>query len=400
MGIRLRIALRYVLTLSQQTVINRINSIALLVVVVASLALLVVLSAFEGLKVFSLSYTESLNPNYEILPKNGKTFTVTPAQIEKLKALPEVVAVAPVVEEKVFLSFEAKNQVAYLKGVPSDYPKVVAADSLVVVGEWSDFEDGKVVVGYGIAAALGLGVFDYDAALNLSVPKAISSGPFSRQELASVASFVVGLYQLSEEVDNTYVFAGLDFVQDFLGLKKNTYSQLELKTLSNDYGPDFTAALQALFSEPIEVRGQKEMNAAFYKMLNTENLAVYLIFTLVLIIAMFNVIGALIMMRLDKWPQVKILMALGVLPKQLQDIFLLIGLLLTSIGGVLGMVIGSLLIIVQQHFPFLYVPGTTLAYPVLLTLKNVLSVFFTVLVLGGLASWWATRGIARAAEKI
>ena len=96
----------------------------------------------------------------------------------------KVAAVVPVVEEKVFLSFEEKNQVAYLKGVPAAYPSVVAADSLVVVGEWSNFNDGKVVVGYGIAAALGLGVYDYDAALQLAVPKAVSTGPFSRQELS------------------------------------------------------------------------------------------------------------------------------------------------------------------------------------------------------------------------
>ena len=196
MGIRFRIALRYVLTLSQQTVINRINSIAMVVVVVATLALLVVLSAFEGLKSFSLAYTDSLNPSYKILPHSGKTLVVDSLQLQQLADMEKVAAVVPVVEEKVFLSFEEKNQVAYLKGVPAAYPSVVAADSLVVVGEWSNFNDGKVVVGYGIAAALGLGVYDYDAALQLAVPKAVSTGPFSRQELSSVSTYVVGLYQL------------------------------------------------------------------------------------------------------------------------------------------------------------------------------------------------------------
>ena len=400
MGIRFRIALRYVLTLSQQTVINRINSIAMMVVVVATLALLVVLSAFEGLKSFSLAYTDSLNPSYKILPQSGKILVVDSLQLQQLAAMEKVAAIVPVVEEKVFLSFEEKNRVAYLKGVPAAYPNVVAADSLVVVGEWSNFNDGKVVVGYGIAAALGLGVYDYDAALQLAVPKEVSTGPFSRQELSSVSTYVVGLYQLSEEVDSKFVFADLDFAQNFLGLPKNTYSQLELKTTATDLGPEFRKSVQGVFKDPVQILGQQEMNAAFYKMLNTENLAVYLIFTLVMIIAMFNVIGALIMLRLDKWPQVKILRALGMLPKQLQDIFFLMGVLLTGVGGLIGIVLGVVLLLLQQHFPFLYVPGTLLAYPVELTLSNTFGVLLTVVLLGGLASWWATRGIARAARKI
>ena len=116
-----------------------------------------------------------------------------------------------------------------------------------------------------------------------------------------------------------------------------------------------------------------------------------------MIIAMFNVIGALVMMRLDKAPQSRILLALGLLPHQLQQVFFLLGALLSGVGGLVGILLAVVVIGVQQAFPLLYVPGTHLPYPVVLHLQDVLLVALTVMSLGSLAAWWATRGIAKTA---
>ena len=130
-------------------------------------------------------------------------------------------------------------------------------------------------------------------------------------------------------------------------------------------------------------------------MLEIENLAVYLFFSLVIIISLFNLIGSLLMMFLDKSDELKTILSMGETPKNIQKIFLIIGLLISSTGSLFGIVLGSILLLMQEYFPFLYVPGTSIAYPVLLTIENLIIVFLTVLILGGFTSLWATRGMKK-----
>jgi len=400
MSVSLRIALRYLFSYSKQTVINRINAIALLVVVVAAAALMIVLSAFAGLKDFGLAFTQSLNPTYRVIPAEGKTLQIDSIVLGQIGQIKGVSKAVPVVEEKIFMSFEEKNQVGYLKGVGPDYTNVVPADSLIVVGQWPVFEQAKAVVGYGTAVALGLGVFDFDAALQLTFPKQEKQGLFKSPSMQTASVYVVGLYQVSEDLDNKYVFTDLQFAHDFLGLHKNQYTALEIASDQTSLRVTLEEKIEALLKQPVVVEDQQTMNAAFYKMLNTENLAVYLIFTLVMIVALFNVIGALIMMRLDKRPQARVLLAMGLLPQQLQKIFFILGGLLSGIGGVLGIFVAVLLILIQQNAPFLYVPGMRLPYPVMLHLQDIALVLLTVVVFGGAASWWATQDVAKSAREI
>ena len=153
------------------------------------------------------------------------------------------------------------------------------------------------------------------------------------------------------------------------------------------------ASLKEILSQDISVLNRTQLNAALYKMLNTENLAVYLIFSLIIIIALFNVVGALIMMFLDKKPQLKILYTMGLRPKEIQRVFFYLGGLICWVGGGLGVLTGVLLVLIQDYFPLLYVPGTSLPYPVLFELKNFLIVLFTILILGSLTTAWATRNM-------
>ena len=128
-------------------------------------------------------------------------------------------------------------------------------------------------------------------------------------------------------------------------------------------------------------------------MLNIEHLAIYFIFTLVMVIALFNVIGALIMMILDKQSQLKILLTLGAEPKGGHKIFFILGLLICSIGGGFGLLLGTGLVLLQAYFPFIYVPGTSLAYPVMFKFENIIIVLSTLMILGALSTAWATRNL-------
>ena len=389
----LKIALRYFFSKSSQTVINRINGFAFFMVVIATASLFVVLSAFGGLKDFGLSFSESFDPDYQIQPQQGKFFYVSDSVLTALSTIKGVITAAPQIEEKVFLSYNEKNQVAYLKAVDQNYSSVVPIEDLITLGDWLSFDGADVVLGFGLAGNLGVGVYDYTTFLNLTVPKKKKQSLLNQSPFNQVSSIVVGLYQINEELDKKFVFSRLELAQNLLELQPQQYSSLVLKTDPAVSQGELTEALTPLFDTPIKIVSRAEQNAALYKMLNIEHLAIYFIFSLVMLIALFNVVGALIMMILDKQRQMKILLSMGATPQKIHRVFFLLGVLICSIGGLVGLVLGSVLVLVQYHFPFIYVPGTNLSYPVLYQVENLLIVMTTLMVLGLLSTAWATRGL-------
>ena len=387
------IALRYFFTRSKQSIINLINLISIGVVLVATASLFIVLSAFSGLKDFGLSFSNSFDPSVRVSASYGKVLQVDSLQLEAINALDEVVLASPVLEEKVFLSFNNKNQVALLKGVGNRYPEVVQIDSLIVSGNWFKNDFDEVVIGGGIANNLSLGVYDYTSFLTLSAPKRKGGVGLGKNPFTKETALVSGIYFASEQLDKKYLFAGLELARRLLQRSQGEYTYLEIKTAKNHNLDALKASLKEILSQDISVLNRAQLNAALYKMLNTENLAVYLIFSLIIIIALFNVVGALIMMFLDKKPQLKILYTMGLRPKEIQRVFFYLGGLISWVGGGLGVLTGVLLVLIQDYFPLLYVPGTSLPYPVLFELKNFLIVLFTILILGTFTTAWATRNM-------
>ncbi|MEL0274551.1 MAG: FtsX-like permease family protein [Flavobacteriaceae bacterium] len=387
------IALRYFFTRSKQSIINLINLISIGVVLVATASLFIVLSAFSGLKDFGLSFSNSFDPSVRVSASYGKVLQVDSLQLEAINALDEVVLASPVLEEKVFLSFNNKNQVALLKGVGNRYPEVVQIDSLIVSGNWFKNDFDEVVIGGGIANNLSLGVYDYTSFLTLSAPKRKGGVGLGKNPFTKETALVSGIYFASEQLDKKYLFARLELARRLLQRSQGEYTYLEIKTAKNHNLDALKASLKEILSQNISVLNRAQLNAALYKMLNTENLAVYLIFSLIIIIALFNVVGALIMMFLDKKPQLKILYTMGLRPKEIQRVFFYLGGLICWVGGGLGVLTGVLLVLIQDYLPLLYVPGTSLPYPVLFELKNFLIVLFTILILGTLTTAWATRNM-------
>tara|TARA_B100001939_G_C16938437_1_gene617197 strand:- start:402 stop:1595 length:1194 start_codon:yes stop_codon:yes gene_type:complete len=388
-----KIAWRYFFSKSQQTVINRINSIALLVIIVATASLMIVLSAFSGLKEFGLSFSNAFDPDYKVLPRKGKVILLDSLSIKKLEEISCINALAPVLEEKVFLSFNEKSQVAFLKGINKHYLSVIPADSLVAIGEWLVPESNSVVAGYGIGASMDLGVYDYSNFLNISVPKKSIKGNLTQNPFYSQQAVVVGLYQISQDIDKKYVFSSISFARKLFQYPKDAYSAIEIQIKPNTSHDYLSQELRKILGENFVLKDRVSQNTALYKMLKTENIAVYLIFTLVLIIAMFNLVGALVMMILDKKPDMKILEAMGVTTNSLRKVFFILGLLISLIGGAIGIVFASLLIVIQQVRPLLFVPGTSLPYPVNWEFENFILVIMTLTILGMISSGWVSRGI-------
>jgi lipoprotein-releasing system permease protein len=395
MPVVLKIAWRYFFSKSGQTVINRINSIALLVIVVATAALMIVLSAFSGLKDFGLSFSNIFDPDFRVVAKQGKTIRLDSSQIHRLESTDEIKAFSPILEEKVFLSFKEKDQVAYLKGVGPDYLNVIPADSLIAVGEWLIPDSNAIVAGYGIGAGMDLGVYDYGSFLNISIPRKNLKSTLRQNPFYTQQAVTIGLYQISEDIDQKYIFSTLDFARNLLQYPQNVFSSIEIKAEPETPSKDLKKIIQEIMGGSVEIKDRAQLNTALYKMLNTEHLAIYLIFTLVLIIALFNVVGALVMMILDKKPQMTILKAMGITQQQLRQTFFSLGMLIILFGGGIGLALSSIVILIQQWSPFINVPGTSLPYPVQWEIGNLLLVMGTLLFLGSMASAWASRGVKR-----
>lgn len=395
MPVVLKIAWRYFFSKSGQTVINRINSIALLVIVVATAALMIVLSAFSGLKDFGLSFSNIFDPDFRVVAKQGKTIRLDSSQIHRLESTDEIKAFSPILEEKVFLSFKEKDQVAYLKGVGPDYLNVIPADSLIAVGEWLIPDSNAIVAGYGIGAGMDLGVYDYGSFLNISIPRKNLKSTLRQNPFYTQQAVTIGLYQISEDIDQKYIFSTLDFARNLLQYPQNVFSSIEIKAAPETPSKDLKKIIQEIMGGSVEIKDRAQLNTALYKMLNTEHLAIYLIFTLVLIIALFNVVGALVMMILDKKPQMTILKAMGITQQQLRQTFFSLGMLIILFGGGIGLALSSIVILIQQWSPFINVPGTSLPYPVQWEIGNLLLVMGTLLFLGSMASAWASHGVKR-----
>ena len=391
----LYIASRYFFTRSKQSVINIINYIALSVVLIASAALLIVLSAFTGLKDFGLSFSNVFDPDFRVEAVQGKTLQIDSITLASVKQLDGILAVSGIIEDKVFLNYRDKNHVVYLKGVDSSYQNIIESDRFLSSGSWFSNELDEVVIGGGVAQVLSLGIYDYNDFLVLTVPKRSASATQLKEPFINKTALVSGIYSVSEELDKKYMFSNLSFAQTLFQRKENTYSSLELKLAPDFNRIQLEEQLRALLKTPLRMRSRTELNAALFKMLNTEQMAIYLIFTLVIIIALFNVVGALIMMILEKRPQLNVLYALGVLPKEIRLIFFYLGGMISWVGGGLGVLLGTCLVLLQRYFPFLYVPGTNFPYPVRLEFQNVAMVLFLLFVLGGLASAWATAQVGK-----
>lgn len=384
----LYIAKRYLFSKSTNNAINVITGIAALGVVVGALALFIVLSGFSGLKDFSLQYTNLFDADLKIEPANGKTISFSEKTKEELKAIQGLAYYSEIIEERVFLNYRGKNHIAYIKGVDANFGKVNPIDSLIFSGDWFVPERGEVVTGLGIAYTLSLGPRDYANPLEIYVPKPgtpqlTTLDPTSAFSKESVV--ISGLYEINEELNSKYVFAEIEMARSLLNMDSTLVSALELKLKPDADEDQVRDNLESIFEGNVLIKNRIQQNDALYKMLNTENIAVYLIFTLVLIIALFNVIGSIIMMILDKRKNIQTLYNLGATLPEIRKVFFLQGTLMTTLGGILGLGLGVLIVAAQLQFGLVNITAT-LPYPVKLKAINVVVVFATITLLGVIAS--------------
>lgn len=389
------IAKRYLFSKSSNNTINIITFIAAIGVVIGTLALFIVLSGFSGLREFSIGFLNTSDPDIKISSEKGKSFLFTPNLQSKINNQKGIASYSKVIEERAFFEFNKKTHIAFIKGVDINYTNVNSIDTTVYVGSWlNEVIPYGAVVGNGISSILSVGVFDYLEPLKIYVPKP-GSGYITNPNNAftEIHTQPIGVFALTDEIDKKYTFTSLEVAQELLNYKPEQISAIELRVTNIEERSNIIEDLQINFGSEFKVETREQLNAVFYKMLNTENLASYLIFTLILIIALFNVIGAIIMMILDKRDNLKTLYNLGATIKEIKRVFILQGFLLSVVGLFIGLTLGILLVLLQKKY-HLFMITPNLAYPVEFNYANVFTVIITILVLGFLASKIASSRIS------
>ena len=360
------------------------SKLAGLGVVVGAAALFIVLCGFNGLKDYSLAFSSFVDPDLKVIPVKTKTFVFNDSLLKNVLQLDNVLTYSKTVEENVFLSTNETGDIVSAKGVSEFFPSKTI-DSILFDGEWISGSN-QIVSGWGIANKLSYGVYDYSKRITLYAPK-----PGKKQILSVENSFSkltvvnVGLFEINEALDFSLIYTGLKDLQNLLGYAKNQISSVEI-ILKDPLKSEETAnLLRSKLGSGFKVKTKEQLNDTLYKMLNTEQIAVYLVFTLVLIIALFNLISSIIIMVLEKRNNLKTLYNSGATHNEIKKIFYYQGLIITLMGGVTGLFLGFLLMLIQQKFS-IFMITSSLAYPVSIELSTFLIVSVTILALGSVAS--------------
>ena len=380
---------------SSNNAINVMSFLAAFGVFVSAAALFVVLSGFAGLKDYTLEFVSYASPDLKVEASLGKSFQVSNDDYKELSSLSDFSSVHKAVQERVLVATDKNSQIVLLTGVGGAFPESTI-DSLLVKGRWIAENEKELVVGWGVGNSLGLEVFD-----NINTPVVFAPKPGSGQVLSVDSAFnrssflTVGVFELNEEANNLEAFTSLVAAQKLLGYDKLQVTSLNFYFDDNTKESVAIAKIKNILGDSFIYKNRLAQHDTLYKMLNTERAAVYLIFTLVIIIALFNVVGALIMMILEKRNDLKVLVGLGLLKSEISKVFFYQGLLISVTGSVLGMLFGFFLVLLQDSFS-LFMITPLLAYPVSVSANTFMVVFVTVVLLGGLASKIASSQVVKA----
>ncbi len=366
---------------------------------VGTAAIVVVLSIFNGFEGLVKTLYSSFYPDVRITAAQQKIMLLDDATLAKIKVLKNIAAVSMVVEENVHLQNGDYRTNAVIKAVDEEYNKSSGVASMMVNGkfETGSIETPALVLGVGIENALNLLSDRSVTPVTAYLPKRGVSSSNPLESISTVNLQPTGSFSIQQDFDNKYVITNLDILKEMLGLKHNEYSAAEIKLTDPTAEKETIAALQQIMGKGYLVENRYQQNRSLFAVMQLEKWAIYGILSLILVIASFNMIGALTMLVLEKEQDIQILQAMGAEKKFIQRIFLTEGVLLAFVGSVIGIVLAMIFAYLQVTFKLIPLQGSFVIdyYPVDIFLTDILLVMLTVFVIALLASWVPSVKAAR-----
>ena len=385
----LYIATRYLLSKKGSTAVTFITWLAALAMMVAVTAMFIIISVFSGLEDLNRDLIANLHADITVKSNEGKTLPDIDKATKILSENTEIAHYSKVIEERVYINFRENGDIANLRGVDSAYIFVNPIDKNIFYGSYPSFKySNEVLLENKLDNRLAIPVGESSEFASLMMPKP-GTGIISKEEdiFNKREIFVSGVFPGNDQLDNT-VISPIELTTELLDLPKKSAYTIVIKLKNPDLTDTVKNQLQEKLGNKYLVTTKAEENAAFWKMINTEKLFIYLIFSLVIFITTFNLAGAIIILQLDKKEQAKSLISLGMNLKSLRNIYFYTGLLIVFFGIVSGLVLGTAISYFQITTGlFKAGAGTELAFPVRIRLINYFVVGATAAVFGFLVSW-------------
>ncbi|HEX8314479.1 MAG TPA: FtsX-like permease family protein [Flavisolibacter sp.] len=394
-------AWRYFKAKKTTNAINIISWISIVAMLFGTAALILVLSVFNGFEDLVKGLYSSFYPDLKIAPASGKQLTLTAEQLQKIRSVKGVSAVSLVVEERAFLRNGEAQSMISLKGVDSSYAYVTTVPQHIVNGEFNTGTEDRplLVLGAGIENAVAVQSDRNIFPLTVYLPRKGEvdlSDPI--RSLATDTVNTAGTFVIQQDFDNRYVLTNLDFVKTMLGLAPDAYSAAEIAIASTADDAEVQGNLQTLLGKSYVIQTRYEQNKSLYSIMQMEKWVIYAILSLILVVAAFNMIGALTMLVLEKREDIGVLHAIGASRNFIKRIFLTEGLLLATIGGGVGMLLALLIALAQLKFHLIPLQGDTFLisyFPVKINPWDFLLVGTTVLVISLIAAYIPARKAAK-----
>ncbi len=394
MNVPFSIAKRYLFSPKNRSAINIISAIAALGVLIGSLAMIIVLSAFNGLETLVADLYTSVDPDIRISPAKGKTFDLDSAQYAEIAQWPEIAASSPTLEETVFLQFEDQQTIVSIRGINPSYLPNLGLDTHLIEGSFALEYEGipGAILGYGVADNLNLFVRDATERIKVFAAKRDgikSLNPESKFKTMAIPAY--GIVQLNPEFDYKYLYVPFAFAEELLQYEHQA-SFIDI-TLANDKDKEqVKAKLEAALGDKFEVKTRVELNDLLFKTNATEKWVTFFILSFILIVATFNLIGSLTMLIIEKKSDISLLRSIGTTVTDIRKVFLYEGLLITGVGAMAGLGIGVTLVLLQQYVGFFPLEGGLVEYyPMRFSITDLAAVIAVVFVIGLTASFIPVR---------
>ena len=406
MRLPLFIAKRYLISKKSHNLINIISFISMAGIVVGTMALIIVLSVFNGFEGVIKSLYHSFNPDLLITAKQGKTFHYNDFPSEKLKETKGVYQLVQVVEEDALMKYRDKQYIGKIKGVSENYTLAAKPDSMLTNGKFI-LQEGKTnfaVTGMGVTWFLGINLRDIKQLLSIYVPKRGNASSFSMESaFNNRVIHPAGVFSIQQEIDDQYVFVPLRFARSLMDYTDEVTS-IEVYLNGEDDGA-LKSIIQKIVGNGYYVKDRNEQNATLFKVMESEKMAIFLILVFILILASFNMIGSVSVLIVEKKKDIAVLKSMGADKKLVSRIFFTEGLMISFIGTVTGLVLGYIILFLQQQYGLISLGGGNGAfiidaYPVQMKWTDFVVVFFTVQFIGMIASWYPVRYLLRNFEDI
>ncbi len=398
MNLPFYIAKRYLIAKKSQNAINIISWISVFSVAIGTFALVVVLSAFNGLEKLVESLFESFDADVRVEVKEGKTFHSNAVNYEDLANISGVKNYTRVLKEVCGVKYKNQQTIVQIKGVDQSYLEMSKIDSNIVEGRTVLQQDNinYAIVGYGISLHLNLNVENGVENLTVYAPKRSKISTLNamnsvyRKQISPA-----GIFYLSPEYDNKYVITSLDFAQDLLEYD-DEISSIEISAKKDADLEQLADELTHFFGDDFNVKSRLEFNQLLYKTNKTEKWVTFLILVFILMIAAFNILSSLSMLIIDKKKDINTLTHLGASKKLIRSIFFLEGILINLTGAFSGLILGVVVCLLQEHVGLIRLEGGIVDYyPVSLNPVELIYIIITVVVIGFLTSWYPVRNLTK-----